>query len=192
MTLACRDCDVISKVENAGAIVIDRGERLQVMHNGLRIVAGAYHGDWMADVIRGLRGHHEPQEERIYDHLLRFVRPGSLIAELASFWAYYTLWYLLTVPDSRALCVEPDPNHMAVGRRNAQISDLSDRIRFVEAWLGDQSHPSQTHGCESTGLPRTLPQLDMRGVLAQVDDHPIELLHIDAQGAELGFIRSMW
>lgn len=191
MTLNCADCDVVPKVHGAGSIAMDNGERVQLMHNGLKVVAGGYHGEWMASLIRGLRGHHEPQEERIFHHLLRFVRHDTLMVELASFWAYYSLWYLREISGSDALCVEPDPHHMAVGRRNAQLNRATERIRFVEAWIGDESRRSHCQVCETTGQPRSLPCFDVEGVLAHSDYRPIELLHIDAQGAELGFIRSM-
>jgi FkbM family methyltransferase len=161
------------------------------MHNGMRVLAGAYHGEWMAIIIGNLRGHHEPQEECIFHHLVRSARHGSVMVELASFWAYYAIWYLQCVPSSRALCVEPDPNHMAVGRSNAALNGVADRIRFVEAWVGGESRAAHTGQCESTGMPRTLACLDMDAVMEALGEHPIELLHMDAQGAELGFIRSM-
>jgi FkbM family methyltransferase len=191
MTVSCRDCDSIAKVDGAGSITVLSGERVQIMHNGLRVVAGGYHGDWMSRVIAGLDGHHEPQEERIFHHLLQAARPDTLMVELASHWSYYALWYLQEVPNSRALCVEPDPQHVQIGRRNAALNDLARRVRFVEAWVGEHGEAQHAGACESTGERRTLPLLDMEGVLELTGDRRIELLHMDAQGAELGFLRSM-
>lgn len=191
MTLRCRDADMIAKVMGAGQVVAGEGEGIQIMHNGLRVVAGAYHGAWMKRVIEGLRGHHEPQEECIFAAIARTARRGTLMVELGSFWAYYTLWYLQSVPDSRAFCVEPDPLHMEVGRRNAALNGMSNRIRFHEAWIGGESRPECTFACESTGAHRTLAALDMNGLSAEVGDEDIELLHMDCQGAELGFLTSM-
>jgi len=191
MTVGCRDADAIPKVLDAGRIVGDAATPVQIMHNGIRILAGAYHGEWMARVIDGLRGHHEPQEERVFHHLICAARPGSVMVELASFWAYYSIWYLQSVPFSRALCVEPDLNHMAVGRRNAALNGVTDRIRFIEAWVGGENRAAHAAPCESTGRPRTLPCLDMDAVVHALGQRAVELLHIDAQGAELGFVRSM-
>lgn len=191
MTVGCRDADVIPKVPDAGAVLYDGGRRVQVMHNGVKVLAGAYHGDWMAEIIGGLCGHHEPQEELVFHRLVGLARPHTLMVELASFWAYYTLWYLRCVPGSCALCVEPDPQHMAVGRINASLNGVADRARFAEAWVGGGHCPSHTALCESTGEARTLACFDMDALLAEVGGHPIELLHMDAQGAELEFLRSM-
>ena len=191
MTLACRDAEGVPKVRDAGRTMVGEGHPVQIMHNGFMVAEGAYHGDWMAQIISGLRGHHEPQEECVFHRLVGLARPGTMMVELASFWAYYTLWYLHSVPAARALCIEPDPNHMAVGRRNAALNGATDRIRFIEAWIGGEFRAFHSALCELTGEPRTLPCLDMGAVIATLDDRPIELLHMDAQGVELGFLRSM-
>jgi FkbM family methyltransferase len=191
MTLGCMDADAIPKVAGAGGIRVEDGRRVQLMHNGVKVVAGGYHGDWMAHIIRGLRGHHEPQEEWLFHHVLRFVRHGSVMVELGSFWAYYSLWFLHEVPGSEALCVEPDPNHMAIGQRNAQLNGMSDSIRFVEAWIGGRQTASCSHVCESTGQQRALPCLDAQAVLDLCGGRDIELMHVDAQGAELPLLKSM-
>lgn len=73
MTVGCHDCASIPKVMNAGQIVTERGERVQVMHNGLKVLAGGYHGDWMAEIITRLRGHHEPQEEMVFHEVLKHL-----------------------------------------------------------------------------------------------------------------------
>jgi FkbM family methyltransferase len=191
MTLRCRDCESIVKIANAGRIVKERGRLIQLMHNGIRVVAGGYHGDWMAHIIRGLNGHHEPQEELVFHSLLKFVRHNSLIVELGSFWAYYTLWYLNEIPGSRAICIEPDPTHMAIGQRNARLNSLQSRIRFVDGWVDGSGVSTQARSCESTGEIRSLPSFNMSRVAALAAEDVVEMVHIDAQGVELEFIRSM-
>lgn len=190
MTTSCRDCDPISKVPEAGKIKEMNGVAVQLMHNGLKVVAGGYHGDWMAQIIRGLRGHHEPQEEMIFHELLRYVRHGTRIVELGCFWAYYTLWYLHDVPGSDAICVEPDPVSFAVGKHNAALNGLEGRIQFHEAWVSDRTDPI-TLKVESTREARTLPGLNMGALLDLGNQMPIELLHIDTQGAETPFLSSI-
>ena len=62
MTARCLDCAAIPKVSNAGQIVTESGEQVQIMHNGIRVIAGGYYGEtgWRKS-SPGLRGHHEPQ-----------------------------------------------------------------------------------------------------------------------------------
>jgi hypothetical protein len=55
MTVSCRDCDSIPKVDQTGEIVFIDGRRIQIMHNGVRVIAGGYYSDWMTDIIRRLQ-----------------------------------------------------------------------------------------------------------------------------------------
>lgn len=191
MTLRCRDCDGIPKVPRAGHIEYVDGQAVQVMHNGVQVVAGGYHGDWMAQIIRGLRGHHEPQEELLFHHLLRFVRHKSLIVELGSFWSYYTIWYLTEVPGSRAICIEPDPIHMVTGEKNAALNGVQSRIAFVPGWVGSSADGYLSLQCETSKERRTLPCFDMPKIESLASGAVVELLHVDAQGAEFDLIRTM-
>ncbi|MFM8415756.1 MAG: hypothetical protein ACKOCX_13670 [Planctomycetota bacterium] len=181
ITLACRDSDPIPKVRDAGRIFELDGERVQVMHDGSLVLANGYYGDWMSRIIAGLHGHHEPQEELIFHALLAHVRPGTLFVELGAYWAFYTNWYLGAVPGSRAVCVEPEPRHLETGRRNLALNGRE--ARLIRAAVGEVHRPAA--GDEG------LECLDMPALEAQVDHEPIELLHMDVQGAETGFIRSM-
>src|SRR5687768_1816503 len=73
MTVRCRDCDGIPKVERAGEILDEGGGLVQIMHNGIRVVAGGYYGSFMTEVIQRLQGHHEPQEELVFHEILKRV-----------------------------------------------------------------------------------------------------------------------
>ncbi|RRH95462.1 hypothetical protein EH240_24815 [Mesorhizobium tamadayense] len=191
MTSGCADCDGIAKVQEAGRIQDTPNGPVQIMHNGLRVKAGGYHGDWMAQIIRALRGHHEPQEELVFHHILRYVRHNSLIVELGSFWCYYTLWYLHEIANATAICIEPDPNNLQLGRDNASLNRLESRISFHNGCVGGESLESLELRCESDGRIRALPCFDMAAVSKLANERTIEILHMDVQGAEVPFIRSM-
>jgi len=191
MTISCRDTDSIPKVPDAGSIVQIDDQLTQVMHNGLHVEAGGYYGDWMAHVIRGLQGHHEPQEELIFHHLLRYIRNSSHIVELGSFWAYYTLWFLKEIPNSRALCIEPDRLHLDVGKNNARLNNMSDRITFINAWIGGNAETEHLSSTETSTAAVTMPMMNMSSIEDVMTEKQIELLHMDIQGAELPFIQSM-
>ncbi|MES0192038.1 FkbM family methyltransferase [Mesorhizobium sp. LSJC264A00] len=191
MTSSCMDCAGITKVQEAGRILDMPNGPVQIMHNGLRVKAGGYHGDWMAQVIRSLRGHHEPQEELVFHHILRYVRHNSLIVELGSFWCYYTLWYLQEIANSTAICLEPDPNNLQLGHDNAGLNRLESRIDFHLGCVGGESLESLELRCESDGQIRAVPCFDMEAVSKLANGRIIEMLHMDVQGAELPFIRSM-
>jgi hypothetical protein len=70
---SCRDTDIIPRVEGAGQ-TFGENDEFQRMHNGLIVRRGGYHGDWMTEIIRILRGHHEPQEEKVIASVFNFFR----------------------------------------------------------------------------------------------------------------------
>jgi FkbM family methyltransferase len=189
MTASCRDTDPIPKVPHAGRIVTVDGLALQIMHDGTKVLAGGYLGDYMADIIRSLRGHHEPQEELIFHHLLRYVRQRSTFVELGSWWAYYTAWYLGSIPFSRALCLEPDANHLKIGQENLRLN--RHEARFVNAAVGREYSPAMEFLRESDRQKVQVPCFDMDATLEAAGAACIEVLHLDVQGAELPFIQSM-
>ncbi|MGL3606264.1 FkbM family methyltransferase [Rhizobium sp. G187] len=190
MTIGCGDCDGIPKVSNAGRILPSDDGNVQIMHNGLKVVAGGYHGDWMAHVIRALGGHHEPQEEAIFHALLRACRHNSLFVELGSFWAYYSLWYLHEIPGSRSLCIEPDPNNKAIGEKNARLNLLQDRMTFLQGFVGGTRQQALQGTVETVSEPVVLPCYDVDAILELSGQDVIEILHADVQGAELPLLMS--
>src|ERR1700735_2772689 len=70
LAVAVRDTDAIPKVPDAGEVTVRDGVPVQVMHNGVLVREGCYHGPWMTEIIRRLRGHHEPQEEFAFHAVL--------------------------------------------------------------------------------------------------------------------------
>jgi FkbM family methyltransferase len=187
LAISCRDAELIPKVANAGAVETMGGKPVQIMHNGLKVMYGGYHGDWMATVIHGLRGHHEPQEERAFYEILRYCRPKTSIVELGAFWAYYSMWYLKRIPFSHAYCLEPDASHIAVGQENMRLNGLE--ATFTRGCIGDQyisEHRVNTDSGESV----VIPQHNVPSLMAHFGLDKIELLHADVQGAELGLLSS--
>ena len=91
----CRDTDPIPKVRRAGHVVLlTDSRRVQIMHNGVQVVADGYYGAWMTKLIELCSGHHEPQEERIFHEVVSRLPPGGTMLEVGGFWAYYSIWFL--------------------------------------------------------------------------------------------------
>jgi len=188
MTCRCRDCDSIPKVPDAGRVIDFNGQRVQIMHEGSRVVADGYCGSWMTRIIESLRGHHEPQEELVFHHILKHVRPETRIVEVGAFWAYYSNWYLGAVSGSEAILVEPDENHLACGKVNLELNGRS--AMLVNACIGSCHIASVAMSRESDHQVVKIPSHNMGSLLKLIGERPIELLHIDAQGAELPFLSS--
>jgi FkbM family methyltransferase len=187
MTASCRDCDPIPKVENAGAVIVENGVLVQVMHNGLRVIAGGYCGEWMQDLIRRLRGHHEPQEELIFHMLLPHIAEQATMIEVGGFWSYYSLWFVQHHPQRRAIVIEPDPNYIEIGRKNASLNGAS--IEFVPGFIGPESRSEAPFQTQSAGIV-PLRMIDVAAFMDECGIDRLDILHCDAHGAEVDLLAS--
>lgn len=188
MTVSCRDSESIPKVANAGEILTENGRDIQVMHNGVRVLAGGYHGEWMAEIIRRLRGHHEPQEELVFHEVLKHIPTEATMIELGGFWSYYSLWFLSHAPTMRrSIVIEPDPNNMEVGRTNAALNDRS--IEFLQGFVGAASTGPVSFMTETAGQVM-IPQITVPDLMADRGISHLDVLHCDTQGAETDVIQS--
>lgn len=185
MTVSCRDTDYIPKVKNAGKIQTKGGHKVQIMHNGLLVTAGGYHGDWMSKIITTLKGHHEPQEEKVFYEILKKIGDGATMIELGSFWSYYSLWFNKKVKNARNICCEPDTDNLEVGRLNAELNKAKN-IDFIEVASGPEDGSVVELAMDSR--PEVVKKVPVRSVDGLVKDYDIkclDLLHMDIQGFEL-------
>jgi FkbM family methyltransferase len=188
MTVSCRDADSIPKVQGAGMLATENGIDVQIMHNGVRVIAGGYDGAWMMEIIQRLAGHHEPQEEAVFYEVLKHIPAEGVILEIGGHWSYYSLWFMHDFPGSRrAFVIEPDPNNLAVGRQNAAINRY--HISFIQGFVGFRSEVDRPFRTESAGTV-LLPMICGPDFLASNNIHVLDLLHCDSQGAELTVIQS--
>jgi FkbM family methyltransferase len=187
MTTLCRDTDYIPKVKNAGNIEIHAGKEVQIMHNGLVVLKNGYQGRWQAEVIQDLKGTHEPQEEKVFFEVLQRIDPGGVIMELGAWWAYYSLWFLKQIPQSMAICCEPDENNLKIGQQNAKLNKISEeRIRFYQSAAGSKdSRPVDFINTEGTGAKARVPIRSVDSLIKENSLDRLEILHLDIQGHEL-------
>lgn len=188
MAERCRDADGLPKVINAGAVVTQPdGTQVQMMHNGIKVVAGGYYGAWMMDLITRCEGHHEPQEEVLFAEVMKHVGADATMFELGGFWAFYSIWFLSKGDRRRSFVVEPDPKHMDVGRANAHLNGVEPV--FIPAFAGRQSAPSATFVTEASG-PIALPCVSVPAMMDIYGIERLDVLHCDAQGIELSVLES--
>lgn len=182
-TTAVRDTDPIPKVPDAGEVQVRDGRRVQVMHNGMIVEEGGYYGEWSTEVIRRLRGHHEPQEEIVFHAIVQRLRedsPGASMIELGSYWAYYSLWFRMTVPDSISVLVEPDPRHLEAGVKNFELNGQPRPIAIRGATgLAYQDSEELLQAAGPT------PLLTVEEIMGRAGLDRLDLLHCDTQGGEL-------
>ena len=185
MTVGCHDCDGIPKVSDAGSVLDGPSGRYQVMHNGLKIVEHCYGGTWMTEIIRRLKGHHEPQEELVFHEVMKRISPGSTMMELGCFWSYYSLWFNHSVEGARLLLLEPVVENLEAGERNFSLNGVTGT--FVRALAGAKSDT----GTKMVGEDRVLhavPTLSVDDFAARNQAERVDVLLVDVQGAELAVL----
>ena len=165
------------------------GERLQVMHNGVRIIEGCYYGAWMTEIIRQLKGHHEPQEELAFHLIVERLRNDTqrpVMLELGAFWSYYSLWFLDRNPTGTSFLIEPDPNNLEVGRRNFA---LNGRVgTFLQAAIGANPAPPSPFRCESDGVNRLISTESLPSLFARFGLKRADMVLADIQGYETAML----
>lgn len=108
--------------------------------------------------------------------------------ELGGFWAYYSIWFLRAAPRRRAILVEPDPAHIAIGKANLGLNSVE--AEFVQGFLGGVPGSVQTFTTEESGALE-LPCIDICELLATRGIDRLTVLHCDAQGAELAVLQQI-
>jgi FkbM family methyltransferase len=186
IALECHDCDAIPKVADAGQVHDSPHGRYQIMHNGLKIAEHSYQGPWMTELIRRLRGHHEPQEEMAFHEVMKHVSPRSTMVELGCYWSYYALWFSRCAPEARLLLLEPVRENLEAGRRNLELNGVTGS--FVQALVGERSDGG-TSMVGQDRIVRPVPTLSVDDLVARHGGARVELLLVDVQGAELDALK---
>jgi FkbM family methyltransferase len=187
MTLACHDADYLPRVKGAGTTKTVKGVPVQIMHNGLYVERNGYQGQWMTDIIKGLKGVHEPQEEKVFYEVLKRVKSGGTMIELGSWWCYYSMWFLKSTKGPRkAICCEPDPKNIKLGKSNMELNDfkIGEDAIFYDAATGSKDKQKisfkNEYDTQVNAINRTVDSIVKEQTIKD-----LEILHIDIQGSEL-------
>ncbi len=134
-----------------------------VMHNGLK-VALDYYGAY-SRIFSLNKGVHEPQEERLFMEVLRYMPPGATMIELGAYWAFYSMWFQQSVPEATNIMIEENHRNLQRGKRNFEMNGM--RGHFVHGRVGKQNG------------------VDLAALLDKFEIGYVDLLHMDIQGAEV-------
>jgi FkbM family methyltransferase len=181
------DVKTIPKVEDAGRIVETDSQRYQIMFNGVKVPADSYYGPWYSELIRQCKGHHEPQEEYVFDAIVKHAPEGATMIELGSYWAFYSTWFLTHVPQSKAILVEPSPNNLLVSMATLSLNDVHADV--VLAAMGDLTELDRAVTVGGAQAPNfTIPQETVDALMTSRGLEHLYVLHSDIQGAEVAML----
>jgi len=144
------------------------------MHNGVQVSANSYYGDGTLNMLLETEGVHEPQEEFVFEQVIRLLPEECTMLELGAYWAYYSLSLLAQRPQARCYLVEPDYLNILSGRLNFRLNRR--KGRFLQAAVGRQDAKRPRVVCVDS--------LCERHSLSH-----LHILHSDIQGAELDMLQ---
>jgi hypothetical protein len=174
-TILGDDCDYIPKVIGAGEIFNDGTTAYQLMHNGVKVILNSYYdSQWLTDVIYGLKGHHEPQEEKCFYEVLKYIPDNATMIELGSYWAYYSLWFAFEIKGAQNYLIEPDPKRLEIGRKNFELNNKTGIFKRGFAGVMIDQDPDIS-GAQWISIDDFI---DKEGI------KHVHILHADIQGGE--------
>jgi len=175
----CNDTVTIPKVANAGEVLVKDGFKVQVMHNGILIHEGCYHQQWVTDIIKELKGHHEPQEEKLFHEILKVIPDKGIMIECGSFWSYYSLWFHHIISNPTNIMVEPMPLKCEIGELNFKLN----------GYIGDTYRPSSVFR-DWDGSHYNIPSISIDWLMETHSLSTLHLLHADIQANEQTLLKS--
>lgn len=180
--IGSEDTDYIPKVVGAGEIFEDPTEPYQLMHNGIKVAKEGYCGPWMRTLIYGLKGHHEPQEEKLFHEILKFMPPKATMIELGSWWGYYSIWFAKQVPEAKVYLIEPDPNSLNLGKKNCALNNVD--ATHIQGYAINKAT------CNPELCYDGISEIYIDSFLEQNNINHLNILHSDIQGMEFEMLKS--
>ena len=126
----------INRVKNAGQITNDQ----LVMHNGVLVDPLSYYSYPMLQMLIDNKGVHEPQEEKIFQEVLKSLsKEGEkTMLELGAYWSFYSMWFLQNFPKTNCFMVEPEKENLFYGKINFKLNQLQGT--FIHAGIGQKTN----------------------------------------------------
>ncbi len=151
----------LPKVKNAGQII----DNSVIMHNGLKVNLGehSYYGDFSKILLMN-KGVHEPQEERIFMEVLKYIPENSIMVELGSYWAFYSMWFQKETVGAINYMIEPELNRLNSGKTNFALNNM--KGDFTQGTIGHSG-------------------INIDKFVQEKNIGQIDILHSDIQGYEL-------
>jgi hypothetical protein len=119
---------------------------------------------------------HEPQEEYVFQEILKTMPTEAVMLELGCYWGFYSMWFSSKVKNAKNVLVD---NRDGIERAKANFAMNTLNADFMEAYIG-KSNPEATLRISNVDEIAQLFNLEF-----------IHILHCDIQGFELEMLETM-
>ncbi len=138
--LLASDTDSIPKVLQAGTVFNKGRNAFQLMHNGVKIqIRDQRERD--RKIIRGLKGHCNPQEEKVFYEILKTIPESASIIEYGARCSFLPLWFTHDSLMRKAFLINPDMKGLEISRQNFTLNKNM-QGKFFHCFLGNSNQPA--------------------------------------------------
>lgn len=141
-----------------------------IMHNGLLIDPLSYYNFPMLELLFLNRGVHEPQEEYVFQEVLKHMPENSVMLELGAYWSFYSMWFNSEIKNANNFMIEPED--IDSGKNNFELNNM--KGDFTKAYILDNSN-EVIDGTSTVCIDDFVRKKDIKF---------IDMLHSDIQGFE--------
>jgi hypothetical protein len=160
--------DPVNKKISRKLFSYDKSEGLVKMHNGVIVNHRSYYSKF-GDIFILNKGVHEPQEEYIFDIIIKGIKEKDpIMLELGSYWGFYSLSLLQEKPESKCYLIEPGVEEMNQGKNNFKLNNRNGN--FINGFIGDNG-------------------IRIDDFIEENNIKKLNILHSDIQGYELEMLK---
>lgn len=146
-----------------------------VMHNGIVVHPTSYYNKNYYHLLQATNGIHEPQEEYIFSIILKFLPEGSVMLELGSYWAFYSIWFNKEIGNAKNYMIEPEYTQLYYGKYNFNLNDV--KGSFYQYYISSVDD-----------LTQDIPKISIDTFLNENNISHLNVLHSDIQGFEVDML----
>jgi hypothetical protein len=106
-----------------------------IMHNGILISPLSYYNFPMLELLFLNNGVHEPQEEYVFQEVLKYIPDGAVMLELGAYWSFYSMWFNSEISKANNYLIEPEDINSGI--TNFELNKM--KGDFTKAYISDKS-----------------------------------------------------
>jgi hypothetical protein len=147
------------------------------MHNGLKVYPLSYYGEHYYHLLQANKGVHEPQEERVFQEVLKALPKQATMIELGSYWSFYSMWFHKEIAQPTCYMIEPMAANIQYGKDNFRLNAMTGT--FEQAYI-DKTSSTNAQGEHTTSVD---------DFVARHQISFVDVLHSDIQGFEVAMLQ---
>jgi len=166
------DIQKINKLPGAGTLIDGK----LFMHNGLVIDPLSYYGAPMLRLLMENGSIHEPQEEYVFQEVLKNMKQGAVMLELGCYWGFYSMWFASKIKNGKNYLID---NNDGITRAKSNFAMNNLHATFMVGYIGKDVADSQP------------PVTNVDRICKEQKLDFIDILHADIQGFEMEMLQTM-